>query len=183
MKIKQSHRQIEKNMQDLKIKFISENAKEIYENGKLLRYQTAGSSGFDIKAVSIYVPETKENLVLGKDIDEYILKPMERVCVQVGFAIGGVPENYEVQIRPRSGFAFKHGITIVNTPGTIDSDYRGEIGAILCNLSKEEFAITKGERIAQMVVCPISKCNIQVVDELDNTQRGEGRLGSTGTNN
>ena len=170
-------------MQELKIKFISKNAKEIYENGALLKYQTNGSSGFDIKAVSILDPKTKENKILGEDIDGYVLKPMERICVQVGFAIGGVPENYEVQIRPRSGFAFKHGITIVNTPGTIDSDYRGEIGAILCNLSNEPFKITKGERIAQMVVCPIIKCEINVVDELDDTSRGDGRFGSTGTQN
>ena len=106
-----------------------------------------------------------------------------KVCVQVGFAIGGVPDGYEVQVRPRSGLAFKHGITIVNTPGTIDSDYRGEIGAILCNLSNDPFLITKGERIAQMVVCPIVKCNINIVDELDETERGAGRLGSTGMKN
>lgn len=169
-------------MQQLKIKFISQNAKEIYENGALLKYQTSGSSGFDIKAVSILDPITKESKVLGKDIDGYVLQPMQRVCVQVGFAIGGVPNDYEIQIRPRSGFAFKHGITIVNTPGTIDSDYRGEIGAILCNLSNEAFEIKKGERIAQMVVCPIIKCEINVVDELDDTSRGDGRFGSTGTN-
>lgn len=168
-------------MEDLKIKFVSQNAKDVYENGELLRYQTAGSSGFDLKAVDVYLPATKETKVLGKDIKSYVLKPMERVCVQVGFAIGGIPENYEIQVRPRSGFAFKHGITIVNTPGTIDSDYRGEIGALLCNLSNEPFEITRGERIAQMVVCPIIKCNIMVVDELDDTERGSGRLGSTGT--
>ena len=170
-------------MQDLKIKFCSNEAKEIYENGNLLRYQTNGSSGFDIKAVAILDPATKTTKVLGKDVEGYILKPMERVCVQVGFAIGGVPENYEVQVRPRSGFAFKHGITIVNTPGTIDSDYRGEIGAILCNLSNTPFEIKKGERIAQMVVCPIVKCNICVVEELDDTARGAGRFGSTGSEN
>ena len=164
-------------MHNLKIKFCNENAKNVYENGTLLRYQTTGSSGFDLKAVDIFLPKTKETLVLGKDIENYELKPMERVCVQVGFAIGGVPDGYEVQVRPRSGLAFKHGITIVNTPGTIDSDYRGEIGAILCNLSNEPFLITKGERIAQMVVCPIVKCNINIVDELDETERGAGRLG------
>lgn len=167
----------------LKIKFCSKNAQEIYDNGSLLRYQTSGSSGFDLKAVDIYLPKTKETLVLGKDIDFFTLNPMERVCVQVGFAVGGLPEGYEIQVRPRSGFAFKHGITIVNTPGTIDSDYRGEIGAILCNLSNEPFNITKGERIAQMVVCPIIKCDINVIEELDETERGTGRLGSTGTQN
>jgi len=170
-------------MQELKIKFLSQNAKEVYENGDLLRYQTKGSSGFDIKAVSILDPKTKENKILGKDIEGFVLNPMERVCVQVGFAIGGILEDYEIQIRPRSGFAFKHGITIVNTPGTIDSDYRGEIGAILCNLSNEPFEIKRGERIAQMVVCPIVKCQINVVEELDDTARGEGRFGSTGTQN
>lgn len=170
-------------MDKLNIKFLSKNAEGIYENGKMLRYQTSGSSGFDIKAVSVLLPSTKESLILGKDIDTFILKPMERVCVQVGFAICGITENYEVQIRPRSGLAFKHGITIVNTPGTIDSDYRGEIGAILCNLSNEPFEIKKGERIAQMVVCPIIKCEINIVEELDNTSRGDGRFGSTGTQN
>ena len=167
----------------LQIKFCSKNAQDIYENGTLLRYQTSGSSGFDLKAVDIYLPKTKETFVLGKDIDNYVLQPMERVCVQVGFAIGGISEGYEVQVRPRSGLAFKHGITIVNTPGTIDSDYRGEIGAILCNLSNEPFIINKGERIAQMVVCPIVKCDLLIVDELDKTERGGGRLGSTGTQN
>ena len=167
----------------LKVKFCSKNAQEIYENGALLRYQTPGSSGFDLKAVDIYLPKTKETLVLGKDIDSYILKPLERVCVQIGFAIGGVPEGYEVQVRPRSGLAFKHGITIVNTPGTIDSDYRGEIGALLCNLSDESFEIKRGERIAQMIVCPIIKCRIKIVEKLDETERGTGRLGSTGTQN
>ena len=170
-------------MMRLKIKFLSENAKDVYYGGKLLNYQTVGSSGIDIRAVDVFLPATKETFVLGKDIDSYELKPMERVCVQVGFAIGGVPDGYEVQVRPRSGLAFKHGITIVNTPGTIDSDYRGEIGAILCNLSNDPFLITKGERIAQMVVCPIVKCNINIVDELDETERGAGRLGSTGMKN
>ena len=167
-------------MPQLKIKFCSENARQVYENGKLLCYQTAGSSGFDIRAISVLDPITKELKVLGEDIEDYTINPMERVCVNVGFAVGGVPDNYEIQVRPRSGFAFKHGITIVNTPGTIDSDYRGEVGAILCNLSKEPFVIKKGERIAQMVVCPIAKCDINIVDELDNTERGGGRFGSTG---
>ena len=167
-------------MQKLKIKFLSKNAEELYNQGETLKYQTSGSSGFDIKAVSVLSPKTKQTLILGQDIDNYILQPMEIVCVQVGFSIGGVPENYEVQIRPRSGLAFKHGITIVNSPGTIDSDYRGEIGAILCNLSKEPFEIKKGERIAQMVVCPIAKCEIEIVEELDDTNRGSGRFGSTG---
>ena len=170
-------------MNELKIKFLSQNAREVYENGSLLKYQTSGSSGFDIKAVAILDPITKETKVLGEDIDSYVLKPMERICCQTGFAVGGVSENYEIQVRPRSGFAFKHGITIVNTPGTIDSDYRGEIGAILCNLSTEPFEIKKGERIAQMVVCPIVKCELKIVDELDETIRGNGRFGSTGTDN
>lgn len=171
------------NYEKLQIKFCSQNAKDVYENGALLKYQTPGSSGFDLKAVDVYLPGTKQTLILGKDIDNFILNPMDRVCVQVGIAIGGVPEGYEVQVRPRSGLAFKHGITIVNTPGTIDSDYRGEIGALLCNLSNEPFVIIRGERIAQMIVCPIVKCNICIVDELDETERGSGRLGSTGIHN
>ena len=164
----------------LKIKFLSENAKEVYDGGKLLGYQTAGSSGIDIRAVDVFLPATKETFILGKDIDSYELQPMERVVVQTGLAAGGLSDEYEIQVRPRSGLAFRSGITIVNTPGTIDSDYRGEIGAILCNLSSEPFTIKRGDRIAQMIICPIAKCELDFVDDLDNTVRGAGRFGSTG---
>ncbi len=164
----------------LKIRFLSENAKGVYECGKLLGYQTTGSSGIDIRAVDVFLPATKETFMLGKDIDSYELKPMERVVVQTGLAAGGLSDDYEIQVRPRSGLAFRSGITIVNTPGTIDSDYRGEIGAILCNLSDESFTIKRGDRIAQMIVCPIVKCELEFVDELDDTARGAGRFGSTG---
>lgn len=167
-------------MMGLKIKFLSENAKEVYDGGKLLNYQTAGSSGMDVRAVDVYIPATKETFVLGKDIESYELQPNERVCVQLGIAAGGLSEDYEIQIRPRSGLAFRSGITIVNTPGTIDSDYRGEIGALIHNLSHEPFTIKRGDRIAQMIVCPIAKCELEFVDELDDTARGAGRFGSTG---
>ena len=167
-------------MMRLKIKFLSENAKDVYDGGKLLSYQTAGSSGIDIRAVDVFLPATKETFILGKDIDSYELKPMERVVVQTGLAAGGLSDDYEIQVRPRSGLAFRSGITIVNTPGTIESDYRGEIGAILCNLSDESFTIKRGDRIAQMIVCPIVKCKLEFVDELDDTARGAGRFGSTG---
>ena len=165
---------------DLKIKFVSDVAEKIYNSGELLKYQTEGSSGIDLKAVSVFVPETKETITLESDKTNFILKPLSRVCVQTGISIGGLDKNYEIQIRPRSGLAFKNGITIVNAPGTIDSDYRGEIGAILCNLSNQDFIINQGDRIAQMIVCPIIKCNIQIVDEIDATSRGEGKFGSTG---
>jgi len=167
-------------MMGLKIKFLSENAREVYEGGKLLNYQTVGSSGMDVRAVDVFLPATKETFVLGKDVESYELQPMERVVVQTGLAAGGLSEDYEIQVRPRSGLAFRSGITIVNTPGTIDSDYRGEIGAILCNLSSEPFTIKRGDRIAQMIVCPIAKCELEFVDELDDTARGAGRFGSTG---
>lgn len=162
-------------MEFIKIKFCSELSKNTYENGKLLAYQTAGSSGFDIRAVSVL--NTKgENLSLDSN---FTLNPGERVCIQVGIAIS-IPQGYEVQIRPRSGLAFKNGITIVNTPGTIDSDYRGEIGAILLNTSSEPFHIERGMRIAQAVISKVEHLTIEFTDDLDSTERGDGRFGSTG---
>ena len=128
-------------------------------------YATALSAGMDLKA----------------DISEKIaIKPLQRVMVPTGLFIA-LPEGYEAQVRPRSGLAAKHGITVLNTPGTIDADYRGEIKVILVNLSEEAFDIEPGERIAQMVIAKHERVEWKEVDELDETQRGAGGFGSTGT--
>lgn len=127
-------------------------------------YETLLSAGMDLRA----------------DINEPIsIAPGERVLVPTGLYIA-LPEGYEAQIRPRSGLAFKHGITILNSPGTIDADYRGEIKVLLINLSNETFEIHDSERIAQMVVAPFAKVEWEQTDTLDTTQRGEGGFGHTG---
>ena len=127
-------------------------------------YATEKSAGMDIKA-NIETPIT--------------LAPLERAMVPTGLYIA-LPEGTEAQIRPRSGLAAKHGVTVLNTPGTIDADYRGEIKVILVNLSNEEFVINPGERIAQMVVARYEKVEWDSVDVLDETERGAGGFGSTG---
>jgi dUTP pyrophosphatase len=129
------------------------------------KYETPGSSGMDIVAY------------LKQDI---LVNPGEKTMVPTGFSLS-IPKGYEVQIRPRSGLAAKKGITVLNTPGTIDSDYRGEIKVILINLSKDIFVVKNGERIAQMVVCPVEQARMEEVKELSNTDRGKGGFGSTGT--
>jgi dUTP pyrophosphatase len=113
---------------------------------------------------------------LGEDI---ILHPGNRVLVPTGIAIA-LPEGYEAQIRPRSGFALKHGITLVNSPGTIDSDYRGEIGVIMINHGTEPFAVKSGERVAQMIIARFARVEWQEVAELEITSRGAGGFGHTG---
>ena len=107
------------------------------------------------------------------------LAPGERRAVATGFAIA-IPHGYEVQVRPRSGLAFKNGISVLNTPGTIDSDYRGEVKVILANLGGEPFEVVRGERIAQLVPAPVLRARFAEVDDLDETARGEGGFGSTG---
>ena len=129
------------------------------------KYETPGSSGMDIAA------HIENNI---------IISPGENALVPTGFSIS-IPIGYEVQIRPRSGLAFKKNITVLNAPGTIDADYRGEIKVILINLGKEKFIIENGERIAQMVVCPVVQVNLEEVNELSCTERGSGGFGSTGT--
>lgn len=128
-------------------------------------YATERSAGMDIKA-NIETP--------------IVLQPLQRAMVPTGLYIA-LPEGTEAQIRPRSGLAAKHGITVLNTPGTIDADYRGEIKVILVNLSNEEFTINPGERIAQMVVSRYEKVEWDSVEVLDETERGAGGFGSTGT--
>tara|TARA_B110000967_G_C18646023_1_gene440922 strand:- start:249 stop:689 length:441 start_codon:yes stop_codon:yes gene_type:complete len=129
------------------------------------KYETPGSSGMDIAA---HIEE------------KVIINPGEKSLVPTGFSLA-IPRGYEVQIRPRSGLAAKKSITVLNTPGTIDADYRGEIKVILINLSKEKFIIENGERIAQMVVCPVVQAKFEEVKELSDTVRGSSGFGSTGT--
>lgn len=129
-------------------------------------YETAGSAGMDLRAAN--------------PADEpIILAPGNRVLVPTGLAIA-LPAGYEAQIRPRSGLAIRHGISCVNSPGTIDSDYRGEIKVILINHGAEPFTIRRGDRIAQMVVAPVTQINWQEVSALDESERGAGGFGSTG---
>ncbi len=127
-------------------------------------YQTEGSSGMDLYAA----------------IDEPVLiKPLERTIIPTGIAIE-LPEGFEAQIRPRSGLALKHGITILNSPGTIDEDYRGEIKVILINLGQEDFLINRGDRIAQLVLSKIYRVNLLEVEGLRETKRSDGGFGHTG---
>jgi dUTP pyrophosphatase len=107
------------------------------------------------------------------------LHPLERRLIPTGLHIA-LPEGYEAQVRPRSGLALKHGITVLNTPGTIDADYRGEIGVVLVNLSQQDFVVNDGERIAQMVIARYEQADLVVVEALDETERGEGGYGHTG---
>jgi len=135
------------------------------EDLPLPQYETNNSAGMDLRAA------VTENIVL---------KRGERALIKTGFCIA-FPEGYEAQIRPRSGLALKKGVTVLNTPGTIDADYRGEVGVILINFGDEDFIIERGMRIAQMVVCPCVQPKIVEVEELDETDRGVGGFGSTGT--
>jgi dUTP pyrophosphatase len=127
-------------------------------------YATAGAAGLDIRA----------NLT-----ESIVLKPFERRLIPTGLFLE-IPDGYEVQVRPRSGLAFKHGITVLNSPGTIDADYRGEVGVLLINLSQEDFEITHGERVAQIVVAPYVQANWIASEALSETDRGAGGFGSTG---
>jgi len=128
------------------------------------KYETSGSSGMDIAA---YIEE------------DIIINPGDKALIPSGFSLS-IPKGYEVQIRPRSGLAAKKSITVLNTPGTIDADYRGELKIILINHSKEKFSVKKGERIAQMVVCPVVRVQLEEVQELPITNRGASGFGSTG---
>ena len=130
----------------------------------LPKYETSGSSGLDLSA-NIKTPVK--------------IEPGKTTIIPTGISVS-IPKNFEIQIRPRSGLAAKNQITVLNTPGTIDADYRGEIKVILINLSKETFIVENGARIAQMVVCPVIKAKLKEVDSLENTSRGSGGFGSTG---
>ena len=139
--------------------------KRLSKNIPLPKYETAGSSGMDLSAN------------ISDDIE---IAPGKSSIIPTGLAIS-IPKNFEIQIRPRSGLAAKNQITVLNTPGTIDADYRGELKVILINLSNNIFKVAKGLRIAQMVLCPVVKATIKEVDTLEITKRGSGGFGSTGT--
>ena len=138
--------------------------KKFYKNIKLPVYKTSGSSGMDLVA---YIKK------------KIIINPSKIEIIPTGIAVA-IPKNYEIQIRPRSGLAANKGISVLNTPGTIDSDYRGEIKIILINLSKKSFIVKSGDRIAQMILCPIEKGKLKVVKNLPKTVRGKKGFGSTG---
>ena len=138
--------------------------KKLSKNVTLPKYETEGSSGLDLAA----------------NIDEQIkILPGKSEIIPTGLAVA-IPKNFEIQIRPRSGLAAKNQISVLNTPGTIDADYRGEIKVILINLSDKVFVVEKGMRIAQMVVCPVIKATLKEVETLEITERGSGGFGSTG---
>ena len=138
--------------------------KRLSRDVSLPRYETDGSSGLDLAAF------------IDKDI---VIKPSASKIIPTGLAVA-IPKNFEIQIRPRSGLAAKNKITVLNTPGTIDADYRGELKVILINLGDKSFVVEKGLRIAQMVLCPIVKAKLIEVDALEDTNRGSGGFGSTG---
>ena len=133
---------------------------------ELPSYETAGAAGMDLRAA---VPEDAP----------LTIAPSRRALVPTGF-IFEIPDGFEAQIRPRSGLAFKHGLTCLNTPGTIDSDYRGEVKVLLINLGEEDFVITRGMRIAQMVIAPVTRVRVAEITEATATTRGAGGFGSTG---
>ena len=139
--------------------------KRLSKKVSLPRYETEGSSGMDLAA----------------NVEEPIdINPGKTSIIPTGISLS-IPKNYELQIRPRSGLAAKNQISVLNTPGTIDADYRGEIKVILINLGKKIFRVEKGARIAQMVLCPVIKATLKEVDTLEKTKRGTGGFGSTGT--
>lgn len=129
-------------------------------------YQSADAAGMDLRAA---LPED----------ESLTLEPMERALVPTGLAIA-LPSGYEAQIRPRSGLAFRHGISVLNAPGTLDADYRGEVLVLLINLGTEPFTVERGMRIAQLVVAPVAQAAIRIVDDLPQSERGPGGFGSTG---
>ena len=128
------------------------------------KYESSGASGLDISAL------TEENI---------LIKPKEKAIIPTGLACS-IPKNYEIQIRPRSGLAAKNNLTVLNSPGTIDSDYRGELKIILINLGNDNFEVKNEMRVAQMVVCPVEIAEIEEVKSLEGTDRGKGGFGSTG---
>lgn len=131
------------------------------------QYETRHSAGMDLMAA---IP----------DGEELTLKAGEKIMVPTGFAMA-LPDDFEAQVRPRSGLAWKHAVTVLNSPGTIDADYRGEVKIILINHGNEDFTITRGMRIAQMIIAPVTRITWDIRDSLDETQRGAGGFGSTGT--
>ena len=139
--------------------------KRLSKNISLPKYETDGSSGMDLSAN------------IEKEIE---IAPGKTSIIPTGLAVA-IPKNFEIQIRPRSGLAAKNQISVLNSPGTIDADFRGELKVILINLSENTFKVQKGLRIAQMILCPVVKATFKEVDELEETLRGSGGFGSTGT--
>lgn len=148
-------------METIKVKIINKSYHP------LPAYATPGSAGMDVRA---FLPD-----------GAVTLGPLERALIPTGLYMQ-LPHGYECQIRPRSGLAIKHGISLVNTPGTVDSDYRGEIGVIVVNLSNEPFTIADGERVCQMVITRYTRVDWESTDRIDQTERGDGAFGHTGTN-
>lgn len=144
-------------MENLKVKVINKS-----EN-KLPKYETSGSAGMDVRSN-----------------EDYTLKPNRRTIIQTGLFFE-IPEGFEMQVRPRSGMAAKYGITVLNAPGTIDSDYRGELGIILYNSGQSEFEIKKGDRIAQLVLAPVTRFEFELAENLSASER-QGGFGHTGNN-
>jgi len=138
--------------------------KRLSKRVTLPKYETDGSSGLDLAAF------------IDKNIE---IKPGKSEIIPTGLAVA-IPKNFEIQIRPRSGLAAKNQISVLNTPGTVDADYRGEIKVILINLSNKSFIVERGLRIAQMILCPVVKAKLREVDTLEDTRRGSGGFGSTG---
>lgn len=145
-------------MERIKVKIINRSGHE------LPAYETPSAAGMDVRACLT---------------DPVVLAPMQRALIPTGLRVQ-LPQGHEMQIRPRSGLALKHGISIVNTPGTVDADYRGEIGVIVINLSNEPFTINDGERICQMVIKEYTRVDWEPVDRIDETERGHGAFGHTG---
>ena len=152
---------------------------------------SSATNGVDIAiqrlphGADLALPASATDASAGADLlaavtDPVVLKPGARALIPTGIAIG-LPVGFEAQVRPRSGLAAKHGVTILNSPGTIDADYRGEIGVILVNLGERAFTVSRGDRIAQLVIAPVSRAQWLEVDTLDETERGGGGFGSTGT--
>jgi dUTP pyrophosphatase len=145
---------------NIKIKYISGELSDV----PLPEYMTEGSSGMDLRAAVI---------------EQQIIKPFERACIPTGLQVS-IPQGFEGQVRPRSGLAVKHGVTVLNTPGTIDSDYRGEIKVILINFGHEDFIINRGDRIAQLVFAEVIRTKLTLETDIDSTERGAGGFGHTG---
>jgi len=143
---------------------VSVKVQRIHPEASLPEYQTMAAAGADVRACLT---------------DDIVIKPGERVLVSTGLSLE-VPDNHEIQVRPRSGLALKHGIGLVNSPGTIDADYRGELKIILVNWGTEDFQVRHGERIAQIVVAPVLRANFISVDQLASSERGDRGFGSTG---
>lgn len=148
-------------METIKVKIINKS------HHPMPAYATPGSAGMDVRA---YLPD-----------GPVVLEPLGRALIPTGLYMQ-LPHGYECQIRPRSGLALKHGISLANTPGTVDSDYRGEIGVIMINLSKEPFTVADGERVCQMVIAPYTRVDWEATDRIDTTDRGTGGFGHTGVN-